>query len=98
VALETSNIVLPESLALSNFQKRQGEGRQQATAGPYTKGINLDDVMADIEKEYVLKALDVAQGSKQRAAELLGISFESLRYRLSKLKTPVTRWKSPSRC
>lgn len=85
VALETSNIVLPESLALSNLQKDKGrDDRRLRDLTP--KGINLDDVMADIEKEYVLKALDVARGSKQRAAEVLGISFESLRYRLSKLR------------
>jgi two-component system response regulator PilR (NtrC family) len=85
VALETSNIVLPESLALSNLQR--DKGRDDRRLRDLTaKGIKLDDVMADIEKEYVLKALDVARGSKQRAAEVLGISFESLRYRLSKLR------------
>ncbi|MEW6666534.1 MAG: sigma-54 dependent transcriptional regulator [Thermodesulfobacteriota bacterium] len=85
VALETSSIVLPESLALSNFQKdKDRDDRRLRDLTP--KGIKLDEVMAEIEKEYVLRALDVAQGSRQRAAELLGISFKSLEYRLSKIK------------
>jgi len=85
VALETSNIVLPESLTLSNFQKekiKNNRRRRDLTL----EGIQLDDVMEDIEKDYIIKAMELARGSKQKAAQLLGISFESLRYRLSKLK------------
>jgi two-component system, NtrC family, response regulator PilR len=85
VALETSSIVLPESLALSNFQK--GRAKDDRRHRDLTeKGLNLDEVMAEVEREYVLRALDISRGSKQRAADLLGITFESLRYRLAKLK------------
>ena len=87
VALETSSIVLPESLALSNFQKEKGreDRRQRDLTG---NGLRLEEVMAEIERDYIVKALDIAQGSKQKAADLLGITFESLRYRLAKLKMP----------
>ncbi|PJB38898.1 MAG: Fis family transcriptional regulator, partial [Deltaproteobacteria bacterium CG_4_9_14_3_um_filter_51_14] len=84
VALETSNIVLPESLALSNFragERREGRRRFDLTS----KGIDLDKVIADLEKEYILKALEIARGSKQGAADLLGINLRSLRYRMGKL-------------
>jgi two-component system response regulator PilR (NtrC family) len=84
VALETSSIVLPESLALSNFQKERREDRRQRDLT--SKGLNLEEVMAEIEKEYLIRALDMARGSKQKAADLLGITFESFRYRLAKLK------------
>jgi len=84
VALETSNIVLPQSLTLSNFKKaRVDEDRRRTDIGP--EGIELDKVMADIEREYMLKAMEMAHGSKQEAAELLGINMRSLRYRLDKL-------------
>jgi two-component system response regulator PilR (NtrC family) len=84
VALETSNIVLPESLTLSNFRGGQTkEKRRRFDLGP--EGIEFDRVMADIERDYILKAMEIAYGSKQRAAELLGISMRSLRYRLDKL-------------
>jgi len=84
VALETSNIVLPQSLTLSDFKKvRINEDRRRTDLGP--DGISLDKVMADIEREYILKAMEIAHGSKQRAAELLGITPDSLKYRLSKM-------------
>jgi len=84
VALETSNIVLPESLTLSNFkQGSEKEMRRRSDLG--AEGIELDGVMAGIERDYILKAIQIAYGSKQRAAELLGISMRSLRYRLDKL-------------
>jgi two-component system response regulator PilR (NtrC family) len=85
VALETSNIVLPDSLTLSHFQKDHiTEGRRQRDLT--SQGINLTDVMAEIEKDYLINAMKMAHGSKQKAAELLGLSFEAFRYRLSKLK------------
>ena len=84
VALETSNIVLPESLTLSHFRARPTrENRRRLDLKP--DGIQLDKVMAEIERDYILKAMEMAGGSKQRAAELLGISMRSLRYRLDKL-------------
>ena len=84
VALETSNIVLPQSLTLSNFNKfRIKEDRRRTDIGP--DGIKLDTVMADIERDYILKAMEMAQGSKQGAAELLGVTVDSLKYRLAKL-------------
>jgi len=84
VALETSNIVLPQSLALSHFkQVQRKEDRRRIDLGP--DGMKLDTVMADIERDYILKAMEMAQGSKQGAAKLLGINMRSLRYRLDKL-------------
>jgi len=85
VALETSNIVLPQSLALSNLKTvRIGETRRYTDLGP--DGISLDTVMAEIEREYILKAVEMTYGSKKRAAELLGITYEALRHRLEKFK------------
>ncbi len=82
-ALETSNIVLPESLALSSLRERGNERRKRRTdLGP--DGIQLDEVMLEIEREYLVQALEIARGSKQGAAELLGINLRSLRYRLEK--------------
>jgi two-component system response regulator PilR (NtrC family) len=83
VALETSNIVLPESLALSTFKRGVEEKRRRRNdLGP--EGIQLDEVMAKIERGYLIQALEIAYGSKQRAAELLGVTLRSLRYRLEK--------------
>ena len=84
VALETSNIVLPESLTLSNFQReRSRENRRRRDLTP--DGIHLDEILAEIERDYILRGLEMAHGSKQRAATLLGITMRSFRYRLDKL-------------
>lgn len=84
-ALETSNIVLPESLSLSHLASSgtPRENRRRLDLG--SEGIDLDKAMAEIERDYILKALNLAQGSKQRAAELLGVNMRSLRYRMEKL-------------
>ena len=53
------------------------------------EGIQLDDVIAEIERVYLTQALEIAHGSKQQAAELLGITLRSLRYRLEKQGMPA---------
>jgi two-component system response regulator PilR (NtrC family) len=82
VALETSNIVLPESLTLSNLQK---ERRNRRVTDLTSEGIQLEKVLEELERDYLLKALRMAHGSRQRAAQLLGINTRSLRYRMEKL-------------
>jgi len=84
VVLEASNIILPESLALAGLRDDKGTQRQRRT-DLGVEGIQLDDVMAEIERDYIMQALELTRGSKQRAAKLLGISLRSFRYRLEKL-------------
>ncbi len=50
-----------------------------------TDGIDLDRVLSDYEREFVQRAMKQSDGVRKRAATLLGISFRSLRYRLTKL-------------
>lgn len=45
----------------------------------------LEPWLEEIERTVLLKALDEAGGVRKQAAELLGISFRSIRYRLDKL-------------
>lgn len=47
--------------------------------------INLDDVLAEVEKHYLKHALEYTGGVKKKAADLLGMTFRSIRYRLGKL-------------
>jgi two-component system response regulator PilR (NtrC family) len=54
-------------------------------------GESLDDYLLRIEKELILKALDESGYNKTRAAESLGISFRSFRYKLKKLSLPESR-------
>lgn len=47
--------------------------------------IDLDSVLGEVEKIYLLAALNHCGGAKKKAASLLGVTFRSLRYRLKKL-------------
>jgi two-component system, NtrC family, response regulator PilR len=47
--------------------------------------VGLPEYLEDIEKRAILKALEKANHNKTAAAKLLGVSFRTLRYRLSKL-------------
>lgn len=47
-------------------------------------GIMLEPLLEDLEKKYLLKALEKTGGAKKKAGELLGMSFRSFRYRLAK--------------
>ncbi len=49
------------------------------------QNVSLSDYLEDIEKRAILKALAKANNNKTAAAKLLGVSFRTLRYRLSKL-------------
>jgi two-component system response regulator PilR (NtrC family) len=82
VALETSNIILPENLVLS---KNLGQGEVTAIPELTDAGLNLNEELARFEKLLIEKALEKAGGSKTRAAELLKISYDSLHYRSEKL-------------
>ncbi|MET0410899.1 MAG: sigma-54 dependent transcriptional regulator [Polyangiaceae bacterium] len=60
-----------------------------ASAGPALlslpeEGCNLDEVMGEIERRLMLQALERTGGVRKTAAQLLGITFRSLRYRLAK--------------
>jgi len=88
VALSTTNIILPDSLALSIHKKRWVEGikGRRFDLDEVATGVDLDSILREIERAYIEKALQNADNDKQRAAELLGINFRALRYRLDKLK------------
>jgi two-component system response regulator PilR (NtrC family) len=89
VALESSNIILPESLTLSTYKK---EGKPVAKSEAFISveseddlyDQGLDEVMAKLEKQMIEHALVKTDNSKIRAAELLRISFRSLRYKVQK--------------
>jgi two-component system response regulator PilR (NtrC family) len=49
------------------------------------EGVDLERLVGDYERTWVLRALEQTDGVRTRAATLLGISFRALRYRLVKL-------------
>jgi two-component system response regulator PilR (NtrC family) len=87
VALSSTNIILPDSLALSLHKRRWIEGvkNRRFDLDEVRNGVSLDNIMEEIEKAYLEKALECTNGKKQEAADLLGVSFRTFRYRMSKL-------------
>jgi len=49
-------------------------------------GVDLDALLAAYETSLIQEALQRTGGVKKRAAQLLGVTFRSLRYRLEKLR------------
>ncbi|PIE58606.1 MAG: Fis family transcriptional regulator [Desulfobulbus propionicus] len=93
VAMESSNIILPENLILS-LHRKQKNSKLSAPAKSalfiaaedegelFDRG--LEDILQDLERQMIQYALEKADNSKMRAAELLKISFRSLRYKTKK--------------
>ena len=81
VAMETSNIILPESLTLYSSDASIGTSKFDIT----DRGIDLNEELDKIEKMLIEKALQKTKGSKKKAAGVLKITFDSLRHRIEKL-------------
>jgi two-component system response regulator PilR (NtrC family) len=85
VAMESSRIILPDSLTLSLHRRKQQERATLPEAFEIpAKNFDLDKHIAEIESRLLQQALTQAGGIKLKAAKLLGISFRSFRYRLLK--------------
>jgi two-component system, NtrC family, response regulator PilR len=66
---------------LKSPQKGPADGESMA----FGDGFDLDRTLHDYERTIILRALEQTGGVRKKAAQLLGISFRSLRYRLDKL-------------
>jgi len=82
IAMESSNIILPENLLLCTSTDSCTPNIDIEIPD---KGINLNAELEKIEKKFIEKALQKAKGSKTKAGELLQVTFDSLRYRIEKL-------------
>jgi two-component system response regulator PilR (NtrC family) len=56
-----------------------------AVAGSVAPGEKLGDALEDIERDAIVRALEQTRYNKTKAAQLLGMTFRSLRYRIKKL-------------
>ena len=65
--------------------RTMGTRGARAVADLPMEGLNLEREVDSFERAIILRALDRTSGNRTEAARLLGISFRSMRYRLSKL-------------
>ncbi len=83
-ALESSSIILPDSLALSEH-KREGAPKEGVPSLHLTAaGLDLEKEMDRLEKEIIQQALQLSNGVIKKAAELLRLSFRSMRWKIQK--------------
>ncbi|MDD5476167.1 MAG: sigma-54 dependent transcriptional regulator [Syntrophales bacterium] len=82
VAMENSAIILPENLVLSGpaFGDTSGDAMESFPE----EGIDLNQLLNRYEARLIEGALKKAGGSKSKAARLLNITADSLRYRMDK--------------
>lgn len=84
VALESSSIILPDSLTLSTYKRSRNDPPPCTAMNLPPEGIDLDRYLMEIERKMLHQALQATRGIKHKAAGLLGITFRSFRYRLIK--------------
>jgi two-component system response regulator PilR (NtrC family) len=85
VALESSNIVLPESLALSMHKEHGGGMAMDDVAAMLgSDSFSMDNYIADIETGLIKEALVLAGKNKKEAARILGISYWVLLRKIEK--------------
>ncbi|MBI5634088.1 MAG: sigma-54-dependent Fis family transcriptional regulator [Nitrospirae bacterium] len=81
VLLTEGTTILPEDLPEEFFSVvRKGIGLPDVG----DEGVDLEKIIEEIEKNYLLKALAKSNGSKTDAAKLLNLTFRSFRHRLYK--------------
>lgn len=87
VALSNTKILLPDNLTMSIHKKRWIEGvpNRRFDLDEVAHGVSLDAILEEIERAYIEKAMACADGNKNKAADLLGLSLRSFRYRIDKL-------------
>lgn len=81
--LSDGDVLGPDTLPLALRGEREPE-QQAGGAVELPAGFSLERHLDDAERKYLLAALQRAGGVKTRAAELLGLSFRSFRYRAAK--------------
>jgi two-component system response regulator PilR (NtrC family) len=83
------SLILDNSLILENNLPKQVVSSRASSMGAEVtipdEGMFLETLLENLERQYLLMALEKTGGAKKKAAELLGMSFRSFRYRLTKL-------------
>ncbi len=85
--IERCLVIDPTVIAESNLPQQFLAGKMtclNADCDIPESGLMLEPLLEDLEKKYLLKALELTGGAKKKAGELLGMSFRSFRYRLAK--------------
>jgi two-component system response regulator PilR (NtrC family) len=75
---------LPEYMTAPAGEPAMPDAAVEATVALSQGGVDLERMVEEFEKAIIMDALRRSGGVKKKAAELLGLSFRSMRYKLSK--------------
>ncbi len=81
VLLADGEVIIPDDLPEELFVSAQHAG---ALPDIGNDGVDLERIVEEIERSYLLQALEKTNGIKTDAAKLLNLSFRSFRHRLYK--------------
>jgi len=84
VALAKTSIMLPDVFIEKQEDAAGPGGVEDISGGIPPEGVKLDEILDSVERRHIDAALRQADGSIKKAAEMLGITFRSMRYRLQK--------------
>lgn len=83
VALEKSDRLLPGSILEYFYRKDDEEDNLLPKLGE-DSCIQLERLVENIEKKYILEALSLAKGNQSKAAKMLGLNLRVFRYKMEK--------------
>lgn len=90
VLFESKSILTPENISIfNNITTYDPADGLKTMSSPM---INLPEngiSLAEVEKELIVKALELSNGNKTKAAQLLSISRDKMRYKIRKLNIKI---------
>ena len=84
-ALCENAVIEPDDLGLIDQAAQNGNALMPNQPPALAPGQNLEDYLANVERQAITQALEDSRWNRTAAAKALGISFRALRYRLEKL-------------
>ncbi|KAF1071860.1 MAG: Regulatory protein AtoC [Pseudomonas citronellolis] len=75
------DVIQPHDLRFADA----GSGQEGNGAMSLAQIDNLEDYLEDIERKLIMQALEETRWNRTAAAQRLGLTFRSMRYRLKKL-------------
>ncbi len=95
VTLSTSEIIQGLGLDLRSDPHLSPELDPHPTYIP-REGVDIEIMLEDIERDYIVRSLEMTGGHISNAGKLLGMSFRSIRYKIKKLEIDAKQLKHSS--
>jgi two-component system response regulator PilR (NtrC family) len=84
VVLEKTNKILPSSLPENMLVDSKHFNSYDSLPEEIGNGVELEKIIENIEKKYIIQSLEKTEGNQSKAAKLLGLSLRIFRYKLEK--------------